>query len=112
MHPGGVQDDETLLGQVTHGPGKQLAHLSFLAPTSALDNEDLLTMLDHIVQQIGKRGAFHLLAEVEERSPAFENLRQAGFALYVHQRIWQSPAESQETNLPTAWRDSGGKAGR
>jgi hypothetical protein len=97
--------DDTLLGQVTHGQGKQLAHLSFLAPATSLDDKNLLGLLDHIVQQIGKRGAFHLLAEVEERSHAFENLRQAGFAQYVHQRIWQTPADFQQGDNQSQWRD-------
>jgi hypothetical protein len=96
---------ETLLGQITHGQGKQLSHLSFLAPATALDDDNLLAMLDYIVQQIGKRGALHLLAEVEEHSPAFENLRQAGFALYVHQRIWKNIADVQQTESQSQWRD-------
>jgi hypothetical protein len=96
---------EPMLGQVTHGQGEQLAHLSFLAPVTALDDDTLLTLLEHIVQQIGKRGAFHLLAEVEERTVAFENLRQAGFALYVHQRIWQSQEDGQQKPNPSQWRD-------
>jgi hypothetical protein len=96
---------EPMLGQVTHGQGEQLAHLSFLAPVSALDDDTLLTLLEHIVQQIGKRGAFHLLAEVEERTVAFDNLRQAGFALYVHQRIWQSQEDGQHKPNPSQWRD-------
>jgi hypothetical protein len=99
------KQSEPLLGQVTHGQGRELAHLSFLAPMTALEDDILLSLLDHIVQQLGKRGAFHLLAEVEERSPAFENLRQAGFALYVHQRIWQSPMDTQETTNSFQWRD-------
>lgn len=99
------KQSEALLGQVYHGQGKELAHLSFLAPVSALDDDNLLSLLDHIVQQLGKRGAFHLLAEVEEHSPAFENLRRAGFALYVHQRIWQSPAHAQEITNLSQWRD-------
>jgi hypothetical protein len=96
---------ETLLGQISHGQGKQVAYLSFLAPVNALDDDNLLKLLDHIVQQIGKRGAFHLLAEVEERSPVFENLRQTGFALYVHQRIWQSPGDTQQTESSSQWRE-------
>ena len=99
------KQSETLLGQVTHRQGKELAHLSFLAPVTALGDDNLLSLLNHIVRQLGKRGAFHLLAEVEERSPAFENLRQSGFALYVHQRIWQSPKDTQEITNPSQWRD-------
>ena len=33
--------------------------------------------------------AFHLLAEVDEESPAFRLLRQAGFAMYAWQRTWK-----------------------
>lgn len=96
---------EPILGQVAHGQGEQLAHLSFLAPVSALDDDTLLTLLEHIVQQIGKRGAFHLLAEVEERTVAFENLRQADFALYIRQRIWRSQEDTQHKPNPSQWRD-------
>jgi hypothetical protein len=99
------QNSEPLLGQVTHDQGNELAHLSFLAPVTAFDDDHLLTLLDFIIQQIGKRGAFHLLAEVEDRTSAFENLRQAGFGLYVYQRIWKSPANTREKANPSQWRD-------
>jgi hypothetical protein len=101
------EDDrgEPVLGQVTHGRGEQLAHLSFLAPVAALDDDTLLTLVAHIIKQIGKRGAFHLMAEVEERTAAFENLRRAGFALYIHQRIWKSQEDTQHKPNPTQWRD-------
>ncbi len=96
---------EPLLGQVTHDQGNELARLAFLAPVTAFSEDNLLTLLEHIVQQIGTRGAFHLLAEVEERTPAFENLRQAGFALYVYQRIWKSSTNTQDRPNPSQWRD-------
>jgi hypothetical protein len=102
---GEEKDFEPMLGQVAHGQGEEIARLSFLAPVTALDDETPLTLLEHIVQQIGKRGAFHLLAEVEERTPAFEKLRKAGFALYVHQRIWQSKDNSREKPNPSQWQD-------
>jgi len=96
---------EPILGQVTHGQGEQVARLSFLAPVTALDDDTSLTLLEYIIQQTGDRGAFHLLAEVEERTVAFEKIRQAGFALYVHQRVWQSQEENQPKPNPSQWRD-------
>ena len=101
------EDDrgEPVLGQVTHGRGEQLAHLSFLAPVTALDDDKLRTLVAHMIQQIGNRGAFHLMAEVEERTAAYQNLRQAGFAHYIHQRIWQSQEDTQHKPYPSQWRD-------
>lgn len=105
LHTDEDNQRETLLGQVTHGQDQHLARLSFLAPVSALDGNTLLNLLEHIIQQIGKRGAFHLLAEVEDGTDAFDNLRQAGFALYVHQRIWKSPPETDLKPNPSQWRE-------
>ena len=96
---------ETLLGQVTHNQDQQLARLSFVAPVSALDGKSLLDLLEYIIKQIGKRGAFHLLAEVEHDTTCFDNLRQAGFALYVHQRIWKSTQEIGIEPNTSRWRD-------
>jgi hypothetical protein len=49
------------------------------------------------------------MAEVEERTAAFEKLRQAGFALYIHQRIWQSKEDTQHKPNPSQWRDIHGQ---
>ncbi|HEX7975529.1 MAG TPA: hypothetical protein VF498_14060, partial [Anaerolineales bacterium] len=52
-----------------------------------------------------KRGAYHLLAELEERHPAFEGLRRSGFSVYGWQRVWQfpSPVEPRGNEL-AMWR--------
>lgn len=94
-----------ILGQVTHGQGEELAHLSFIAPEALLETGSLLPFLEHIIQQVGKRGAFHLLAEVEERTAAFDNLREAGFALYVHQRIWKFSVEDNPSSDSSQWQE-------
>jgi hypothetical protein len=96
---------ETILGQVTHDQGQPLARLSFVAPVSAVDENTLVNLLEYIIHQIGRQGAFHLLAEVEEGTACFDNLRQAGFALYVHQRIWKSTPEAGVNPNPSLWRD-------
>ena len=41
------------------------------------------------MRQAGDWGALHVVAEVDERSPAFKSLRKAGFAMYAWQKIWQ-----------------------
>jgi hypothetical protein len=78
-----------LLGQVVHSSGSSFARLSFLAPESMLESTSLQLMLDQIAYRIGARGAFHVLAEVEDGLKAFEALRQAGFAIYARQGLWE-----------------------
>jgi hypothetical protein len=46
-------------------------------------------LIEALGQSAGERGAHHLIAEVDEGSPAFESLRQTGFAIYARQRIWR-----------------------
>ena len=100
---------EDLLGQVTHNQEHRLSRLLFLAPEAALEADLFANLLEHIIQQVGKRGAFHLRAEVEDGSASYENLRRAGFAPYVHQRIWKSPPNSDSKSNPSQWRDITGR---
>ncbi len=81
----------SLMGQVTLRGQETSARVTFLAPVGDIDG---LTqpLLDHLVAQAGEWGAFHLLAEVDEDSPAFRLLRQTGFTMYAWQRIWKLPA--------------------
>lgn len=81
------QQEAPLLGQVKHSSGASSARLSFLAPETLLESSSLPVLLDQVAYQIGVRGAFHVLAEVNESSKAFEVLRQAGFAIYARQHI-------------------------
>jgi hypothetical protein len=96
--------EEPLLGQINHSQGAQLARLSFLAPESALDSTGLNVLLEAMIRHLGPRGALHLLAEVDERTPAFEALRKAGFALYVRQRVWQFKGEYPVDSNGSLWR--------
>ncbi len=75
--------------QVIHPTGAQFAHLTFFCPDEAMHSTALPALLDHLSGQAVERGAFRLLADVDERSQAFEALRRAGFAIYARQRIWQ-----------------------
>jgi len=91
-----------LMGQVTLHGEETSARLTFLAPAENL-NGLTLPLLEHLLTQAGEWGAFHLLAEVDEDSPAFRLLRQTGFAMYAWQRIWKLPV-SGSTEQKDIWR--------
>jgi hypothetical protein len=96
------EDGSSLMGQVTLREEETSARLTFLAPAEAL-NGLTQSLLEHLVTQVGQWGAFHLLADVNEDSPAFRLLRQAGFAMYAWQRIWKLPA-SDPAEKKDIWR--------
>jgi hypothetical protein len=85
-----TENGSSLMGQVALREEETSARMTFLAPAENL-NGLTLALLDHLVTEVGEWGAFHLLAEVDEDSPAFRFLRQAGFAMYAWQRIWKLP---------------------
>ena len=82
-------EQESVFGQVRRRTEQHHARLTFIGPMTALDQPNCIQLLDALSQSAGENGAHHLIAEVEETSPAFESLRQAGFAIYARQRIWR-----------------------
>jgi hypothetical protein len=101
----------TLLGGIIHTNGDPFAKLQYLAPSTDLTHPGLPALIEHLCAEAGKWGAFHVIAEVDETSPAFPALRMAGFSVYAWQRIWDvshiPPAGSdghwqrvQAVNLP------------
>jgi len=76
-------------GQITHNSNSRSSNLSFVAPPRALTSQDLARLVDHLAEQAGEWGTFHLLAEVDEHSHAFDVLRTCGFSVYAWQRIWK-----------------------
>lgn len=77
-----------LIGQMRYTPGDRSAHLAFVLPDFAAASSSLTALMEYFAVQAGRRGAFHLLAELEENHPAFESMRRAGFSVYAWQRIW------------------------
>jgi hypothetical protein len=102
----GDHDHVPLLGQVNHSSGSSCARISYLAPESAIETEALPALLEYMVVQAGGRGALHLLADVDDRTGAFEMLRKAGFATYVRQRIWQLKDELEQRSQDPVWQVS------
>ena len=90
-------EQEPVFGQVRRRADQPLARLTFIGPVTALVQPNCVRLIDALSQSAGEDGAHHLIAEIEETSPAFENLRQAGFAIYARQRIWWL-ADSQQAN--------------
>ncbi len=88
------ENSKPLMGQMNYSLGRRAARLSFLLPDSALDAHELPLLLENLAIQAGERGATRLLADVADRSPAFEALRHAGFVVYGWQNIWQAPSRS------------------
>ena len=96
------ENGNALMGQIVLQEDETSARITFLSPK---ENIEVLSppLLDHLVAQAGEWGSFHLLAEVDEDSPAFRSLRQAGFAMYASQRIWK-PTITSAGNSNDAWR--------
>jgi hypothetical protein len=78
----------SVMGQVTLMEHEACARISFLAPGNAID-EDETPIIEHLVMQAGDWGALYVMAELDERSPAFKSLRKAGFAMYAWQKVWK-----------------------
>jgi len=95
--------DIPLIGQISYATGASFARLTFLAPEAALEQADVSAFSDFIASEAGKLGAFHILADVNECSQAFEMLHRAGFAIYARQRIWCLEGEALGKGDPADW---------
>ena len=93
-----------LLGQVAHSSGSPHAHFTFLAPTESLDSSAMPELLEHLIAQVGSRGAHSLTADVEEEGPAFVALREAGFGIYARQHIWRLNKIGAVSTAESRWR--------
>ena len=93
-----------ILGQFIHPAGSQFAHLTFITPETGLDLSSIAALLDYMVLLSGERGALRLLADVNERSGAFESLRKNGFAINARQRIWQMTGFTDREAASEFWR--------
>jgi len=82
----------TMLGGVIQTNGESYARLLYLAPTARLDHPELPGLIENLSAEAGTWGAFHVLADLEETSPAFTPLRRAGFVMYAGQRMWDATA--------------------
>jgi hypothetical protein len=92
-----------LIGQITYTTGASYARLSYLAPENTMEMSDLATLLEYMALQIGRQGAFHILADVDESSQVYHLLRRAGFAIYARQRIWRLDGQASGDGDVATW---------
>jgi hypothetical protein len=93
------------------------ARLLYVAPNPDEHSDDTLWLhlLDAMAGQAGSDGAHHLIAEVDPRSPLFEILRRAGFAVFSRQAIWRHeggalPAAAADLDIRRVGDDDAGRA--
>ena len=100
---------ESIVGQMLHSNSLPHARLAFIGPAEAVGGPACEVLLDALAQTAGEHGARNLIAEIDEHSPAFECLRQAGFAIYARQRIWRlaDPNPAEPVDHPGVPRDHG-----
>lgn len=101
---GDSQPGLPLIGQVTYVLGASNARFSFLAPANGVESADLSALSDFLAMEMGKRGVFHILAEVDESSQVYPMLRRAGFAIYARQRIYRTRGQAEPESMPVTWR--------
>ena len=97
-------EEQPILGQLSHQSMSPYARVSFLAPEKAIKRAETKEMLDYLSQQAGRRGATHLLAEIDEFAPAFEVLRRAGYGIFARQRIWKVRGVTPNKLPQVQWR--------
>ncbi len=88
-----------LMGQLIHVPGSKFAQMTYLAPQQVLDSPLTHDLLEYMTMLCGERGALRLLAEVDEKTPALDTLRKAGFVIYSRQRVWRLGEQKNTLDL-------------
>ncbi len=96
--------DPPLVGGVIHTHGETFARLLYAAPHSALASPALIELIEHLAEEAGKWGAFHITAEVDEGNYVYHALRQAGFSVYAWQRVWDLSNLTPDHALTAHWR--------
>jgi hypothetical protein len=96
------ESKDSVLGGIIHTRDETFAKLLYLAPTSQLAHPELPELIENLAMQAGGWGAFHVIAEVDERSDAFVPLRRSGFSVYAWQRMWDV-SEITESTSSVEW---------
>ena len=97
-------EENVILGGVIHSRDETFAKLLYLAPTSQLDHPHLPELIDNLSSHAGTWGAFHVIAEVDEKSDVFVPLRKSGFSVYAWQRMWEMPQSADHDSVKNeAW---------
>lgn len=95
-------EQNSVLGGIIHTRDETFAKLYYLAPSSQLEHPHLPDLIENLAEQAGIWGAFHILAEVDERDAAYVSLRKAGFSVYAWQRMWDVSG-MDESSSGSSW---------
>jgi hypothetical protein len=101
---GDASPEGRMIGQFIHPAGSPFSHLTFLAPSSALESCSISALVEYMMALSGERGALRLLADVDEQISAFEALHRCGFAVYSRQCIWQLDGRPANEPSKHTWR--------
>lgn len=93
------------IGQVVHNNGAPFAYFTYLTPQGDHPNQIATEMVHNLTKQVGERGAFCLIAEVEENSEAYDVFRLANFNVFSHQQIWHIEEKFASQNGNSVWRE-------
>ena len=99
-----ADDEIPIIGQLHHHSGSIISRVSFLAPLKRINNPRSQVLIEYLSKHAGQRGAFHVLAEIDELAPAFEILRKAGFGIYARQRIWKIVDDRPKEEAKSKWK--------
>jgi hypothetical protein len=98
--------DRQLVGQFCLRADEHTARMAFIGPPEALTQSNGVGLLEALAKAAGKRGAHHLMAEVDEHHSVLEIFRRAGFAIYGRQSLWRlnSPTQIESQAIGSGWR--------
>jgi hypothetical protein len=82
-------DQTAGFGQLSHRQGEEHARVLYIAPAADASTDGWQQIVERLAVEAGERRAQNLIAEVNEKSPESEALRQAGFAIYARQTVWK-----------------------
>jgi hypothetical protein len=94
----------SIIAQIVHRTATEFSYLTFITPQDGLESPALNGVLEYLVKVSGDRGAFHMVADVDESHRAHEALRGGGFATYTRQRVWRLADAMVGNVIPDGWR--------
>ena len=90
-------DHTAIFGQLSHRQGEGHARVLYMAPAAQTAGDGWQQLIERLAVEAGERRAQNLIAEVNEKSPEFEVLRQTGFGVYARQTLWKLSSRQAAT---------------
>jgi len=94
-----------LILQASHRQGAEQARIMYLAPDSAVENNAFSSLLETLIVRLGERKAQTIVADVEEKSNAFETMRSMSFSIFARQQLWRVGSVPRKNIADHTWRE-------